>query len=60
MFDANKVIDTIIGNYSKSEKVRKLHDMGVAVKDIAKALDISYNFAYNVVAEYEKQKKWKE
>lgn len=34
---------------SKSEKVRKLFDGGLEVKDIATILNIRYNFAYNVL-----------
>jgi transposase len=37
---------------SKSGKVKALFDLGYEVKDIAAALDIRYNFAYNVVQNY--------
>jgi transposase len=56
MDKVNEVIEVIIGEYTKSEKVRKLYVLGVSVKNIAKVLNISYNFAYNVVAEYKKQR----
>jgi DNA invertase Pin-like site-specific DNA recombinase len=37
---------------SKSEKVRKLFDGGLEVKEIATLLNIRYNFAYNVLQNY--------
>jgi hypothetical protein len=37
---------------SKSEKVRRLFDGGLEVKEIATLLNIRYNFAYNVLQNY--------
>jgi transposase len=55
MDKVNEVIQIIISSDSKSEKIRKLYILGVEVKNIAKVLNISYNFAYNVIAEYKKR-----
>lgn len=38
---------------TKSGQVRELHQQGVPVKEIAKAIGIRYQFAYNVVQRYE-------
>lgn len=56
MDKVNEVVQIIIGQATKSEKIRKLYVLGVEVKNIAKILNISYNFAYNVIAEYKKQR----
>jgi len=37
---------------SKSKKIKALFELGVEVKEIAKQLDIRYNFAYNVISNY--------
>lgn len=37
---------------SKSGKMKQLFDMGMEVKEIAKTLDVRYNFVYNVVSNY--------
>jgi hypothetical protein len=41
---------------SKSEKIRRLHDQGMKIAEIAKLLGIRYQFAYNVVTYYVAQK----
>lgn len=47
-------VTRIIGDdkLSKSEKIRQLFNMGYETSQIAKALNISYNFAYNVLVNY--------
>jgi len=37
---------------SKSKKIKALFELGVEVKEIAKVLNIRYNFAYNVISNY--------
>lgn len=50
----NKEIKAIVTDekMAKSEKVRKLFDGGMEVKEIAEVLNIRYNFAYNVLSNY--------
>lgn len=49
----NKEIRTIIeGNNSKSAAMKELYNQGLDIKDIAKALDVRYNFVYNVISNY--------
>ena len=47
-------LEAIVKNekMSKSEKIRKLFDGGLEVKEIATLLNIRYNFAYNVLQNY--------
>jgi transposase len=40
---------------TKSGKIRSLYVVGMEVKDIAKLMDIKYNFAYNVVSQLIKE-----
>ena len=37
---------------SKSVRMRQLFDLGLSVKEIAEAMEVRYNFAYNVVSNY--------
>lgn len=37
---------------SKSEKMRKLYDEGMSLGDIAKKLQVRYQFVYNVIDAY--------
>lgn len=39
---------------NKSEQIRRLHDEGYKIQEIADKLGIRYQFAYNVVTHYEK------
>jgi transposase-like protein len=41
---------------NKSELIRQLHDQGYSISDIAHKLGIRYQYAYNVVSYYIKQK----
>jgi transposase len=45
----NKVV---AGEGSKSGKMKELFDLGLEVKEIAKVMDVRYNFVYNVVSNY--------
>lgn len=46
-------VKTIVGKeISKSAKVRELFDGGLEIKEIAAALEIRYNFAFNVLQNY--------
>lgn len=45
----NKVLN---GEGSKSGKMKELFDLGIEVKEIAAALDVRYNFVYNVISNY--------
>lgn len=49
-----KAIEKVVADeaLSKSAKVKALFDGGMEVKAIAAALDIRYNFAYNVISNY--------
>lgn len=37
---------------SKSARMKQLFDLGLSVKEIAEAMRVRYNFAYNVVSNY--------
>lgn len=37
---------------SKSARMKQLFDLGLSVKEIAEAVGVRYNFAYNVVSNY--------
>jgi len=37
---------------SKSIRMKELFDLGLEVKEIAEALDVKYNFVYNVITNY--------
>jgi uncharacterized protein YjaZ len=54
--DIHEDIKRIVAQESvkTSEKIRRLFLLGVDVMDIAILLNISYNFAYNVVKQYSK------
>ncbi len=41
---------------NKSEKIRKLFDAGLQIAQIARALGIRYQYAYNVVSQHVKVK----
>lgn len=45
--DIKAIVD--LEGVSKSQKMKDLFDGGVAVKDIALAMGVRYNFAYNVI-----------
>lgn len=49
-----KAVDKVVKDeaLSKSAKVKALFDGGLEVKEIATALGIRYNFAYNVISNY--------
>lgn len=49
-----KALETLVGDdkVSKSEKIRKLFDGGLEIKEIAAVLDVRYNFVYNVLQNY--------
>ena len=49
-----KAVDKVVRDeaLSKSAKVKALFDGGLEVKEIATALGIRYNFAYNVISNY--------
>ena len=49
----NKKITTIINNAaSKSKAMIELYNEGLEIKQIAQAMDVRYNFVYNVVSNY--------
>jgi len=48
--DVTKIIED--DKLSKSEKIRQLFNAGWDTSQIAKALNISYNFTYNVLMNY--------
>jgi len=39
-------------NVSKSQKIIGMYGLGMSIKDIAVAMGIRYNFAYNVISNY--------
>lgn len=49
-----KAIAKVLNNVemSKSQKMKELFDLGLAVKDIAATMSVRYNFVYNVVSNY--------
>ena len=50
---ANKEITTIINNAaSKSKAMIELYNGGLEIKEIATAMNVKYNFVYNVVSNY--------
>ena len=49
----NKKITTIINNAaSKSKAMIELYNEGLEIKEIATAMDVRYNFVYNVVSNF--------
>ena len=48
--DVKAIQDILKTSHSKSEKMRQLYQLELDVPDIAKLLDTSYNFVYNVIA----------
>ena len=49
----NKNITTIINNAaSKSKAMIELYNEGLEIKEIATAMDVKYNFVYNVVSNF--------
>ena len=48
-----KEIKAIVeGSDSKSKKMVALYNLGLELKDIAKLMDVRYNFVYNVVSNH--------
>jgi len=47
--EVKKIVET---DESKSKKIKALFELGMEIKEIAKQLDIRYNFAYNVITNY--------
>jgi hypothetical protein len=39
---------------SQSAEIRKLYDIGVPIAEIARRMDIRYQFAYNIVSKYKR------
>lgn len=37
---------------SKSQKMKEMFELGMGIKDIAEAMEVRYNFAYNVISNY--------
>ena len=49
----NKEITTIINNAaSKSKAMIELYNEGLEIKEIATAMDVRYNFVYNVISNF--------
>ena len=49
----NKKITTIINNAaSKSKAMIELYNEGLEIKEIATAMDVRYNFVYNVISNF--------
>ena len=49
----NKNITTIINNAaSKSKAMIELYNEGLEIKEIATAMDVRYNFVYNVISNF--------
>ena len=49
----NKKITTIINNAaSKSKAMIELYNEGLDIKQIAQAMDVRYNFVYNVISNH--------
>lgn len=49
----NKKITTIINNAaSKSKAMIELYNEGLEIKEIATAMNVRYNFVYNVISNY--------
>ena len=49
----NKNITTIINNAaSKSKAMIELYNEGLEIKEIATAMDVRYNFVYNVISNH--------
>ena len=49
----NKEITTIINNAaSKSKAMIELYNGGLEIKEIATAMDVRYNFVYNVISNH--------
>ena len=49
----NKEITTIINNAaSKSKAMIELYNGGLEIKQIAQAMDVRYNFVYNVISNH--------
>lgn len=50
--EKRRAIETVLDEeLTKSGKIRGLYKLGIEVKDIAKILDLKYNFVYNIVAQ---------
>ena len=47
--EIKKVVNSEV---SKSEKMRRLFDLGLEVKEIANIMGVKYNFVYNVISNY--------
>lgn len=47
-------VDAVVAQeeLSKSARMKQLFDLGLSVKEIAEAMGVRYNFAYNVVSNY--------
>lgn len=47
-------VDAVVAQeeVSKSARMKQLFDLGLSVKEIAEAMGVRYNFAYNVVSNY--------
>lgn len=46
------VTKVVNGEGSKSGKMKDLFEMGMEIKEIATALDVRYNFVYNVISNH--------
>lgn len=46
----NEIKKVLEGEGSKSKKMLALYDGGMEIGEIAKAMDVRYNFVYNVVS----------
>ena len=54
--DEAAVLDIVDGDATKSDKIRRLDRLGLARADIARALDIRYQFVRNVLVEDERRR----
>ena len=45
---------------NKSAEIRRLHDKGMSVLEISNAMGVRYQYVYNVVSHYVKQKAMKQ
>lgn len=48
----NEVTKVLKQETSKSQKMKDLFSLGLEIKEIAKLLDVRYNFVYNVLSNY--------
>ncbi len=46
---STRALGIVNSEHSKSEKIRALHREGLSIGDIARALNIKYQFAWNVI-----------